>query len=212
MPPLDELAPAPPTPAAPSDDLPRRPPGPSVRLALIVLGICAVLFLGGTLALALSPSSAPAPTTPTVRTAPGAPVPAMAATGALGKIQLNGDPPGDVASAVVLPQGATIVPGSIVNRTVGQYDESIDVTVPDSQATTLAFYAAELPAEGWQHISHAAAANDPQAVQYLAQRAASDGNYWELGVAVQPTSFGPGAPPTGSTRITVRLYIVADDE
>jgi hypothetical protein len=46
----------------------------------------------------------------------------------------------------------------------------------------------------------------------LGKLAGTDGYYWEMGVTVQPTTFGKGAPATGDTTFTVRLLQEPDPE
>ncbi|HXW34826.1 MAG TPA: hypothetical protein VEJ87_09635 [Acidimicrobiales bacterium] len=192
---------------------PRRPAGPSTRLALIVLGITGAIFIVGFLVEWLG-SGSPPPTAPSVRQASGVGVKAVAGEALLQKITVAGQPPSDVLGAVVVPEGTSVVPGSAVNSGVETYDRSIQLTAPTSQATVISFYKAELRAEGWSSVQQAqpATGNAAGSVEVLGKRGASDGNYWEIGAIVVPTTFSGGSSGAAeSTKFTLRLFVVSDE-
>lgn len=174
----------------------------------MVLGIAAVLFTGGAVALGLGGSTAPRKAPTTVPTAPGAPLPAVPANSALRPIEVPGQPPADIVDAVALPRTATAIPGSAVNLGVETYDRSLRFSVPATQAAVVAFFRAELRADGWQQRSSGPATNGT-GIEVLGSHAGSDGNTWEIGVVVDPTTFGTAAAATsGTTAFSLELYIV----
>ena len=54
--------------------------------------------------------------------------------------------------------------------------------------------------------------NDANAARGAGKLAGTDGYYWEMGVTVQATSFGNGAPAAGATTFTIRLLQEPDPE
>jgi hypothetical protein len=189
-----------------------RPAGPSTKFALIVLGITGVIFLAGILVEWLDSGSPPPPPAAAVRQAKGAPLHAVAGQPVIKAIIVGGQPPGDVVNAVVVPMGTTTVSGSSRDLGVETYDRSVDVRAPASQAALVTFYRLELRAEGWSSLSEGTPARaekaPPGSVEVLAKRGASDGNFWEIGAVVTPTSFPAGEPET--TTVTLRLFVVSD--
>lgn len=210
-----------------------RPPGPSTRLALIVLVITGVLFLGGFLVEWLG-SGSPSPTASSVRQAKTSPLVAVSGAHALSALIVAGQPPSDVIAASVVPEGTTAVAGSSVDSGVETYDRNVELSVNASQSDVIRFYRAELAAEGWGSVQQAAAPTGPSgfpsgSVEVLAKRGASDGYYWEIGVTVLPTRFASSTAPNGSssavsgsssagtqsgevTDFRLRLFVVDDDE
>jgi len=200
---------------------PRRPPGPSTKPALVVLGLALFLFgLAFVLELASGSQSRPAPSPSSVATASGAGTQAVPARPLLSQIVSDGQPPDDLLDALALPKGAADVPGSAVDQGIESYDESIDFEVPASQQVVITFFRAQLPFEHWKLLSQGSAPKVAGAYQILAQHPASDGLEWELGVTVDPTLFvsnpvqgstAPGAT-TGTTHFTLRLFSQSDDD
>jgi hypothetical protein len=204
----------------------RRPAGPSTKLALIVLGITGALFVGGIIAQWLASGTPPPPASTAVRQAAGSPLHAEAGRTLIRTIIVGGQPPVDVVDAVIVPAGTTAVTGSAVDRGVETYDRSIRVRVRASQAAVVAFYRAELRVQGWTSISAGAPSGAQLAprgsVEVLAKRGASDGNFWEIGAVVEPTTFasgrgagtsGPSSNGSGDvTPVTLRLFVVSDQQ
>jgi hypothetical protein len=199
-----------------SDTAPLRPPtrgGVSMRPAMIVLGLAVliiVLFVG----LALATSSQPAPVHKSggVVSVTGSSLKAGPAAVALAPIISLGQPPNNVVNAVDIPVGA--VRTSSLNNAgqSGQYDSQITLRSDASQGALLAFYASDMKSQGWQIFDRGPASNDPNALEVLGKLAGTDGYYWEMGVTVQATSFGKGAPAAGDTPFTVRLLQEPDPE
>jgi hypothetical protein len=209
------LDPAPPGPVPPepgetgemaAPSVPRRA-GPSVRPALVVVGIAAGLVLLFGIGAALTGGSSPAPSkAPT--TVRGTSLTAEPASSALAPVEVLGTPPADILSALVLPKGATRLSSTPWDGET-QFSATVHFSLPTTQASVIAFYKAELAALGWSISSTGAARGQAGATEVLAQKASSDGWYWEVGVVVSPTTFGTGAV-TDTTRFSLDLYEVPD--
>jgi hypothetical protein len=209
---------------------PGRPPGPSTKPALIVLGIIFVLFLVG-LGLELLSGNQSRPTAaPTkIATARGAVLHAVPARPLLKDITSAGQPPDDLLNALAVPRGATPAPSSVVDNGVELYDRSLQFNVAASQQDVISFFGAQLPALHWKRLSQGPTGTSG-AYLVLEQHPASDGHEWDVGVTVSPTSFGSegsttppstlspqsassGATvPAGITSFTLRLYSVSDQD
>jgi hypothetical protein len=199
-----------------SDAAPQRPPvrgGVSMRPAMIVLGL-AVLIIVLFVSLSLATSSQPAPVHKNagVLSVVGSSLKAAPAAKALAPIIRQGQPPANIVSAVDIPVGA--VRTSRLNNAgqSGQYDSQVTLHSDASQGALLAFYASDMKSRGWQVFDRGPAANDPNALEVLGKLAGTDGYYWEMGVTVQATTFGKGAPAAGDTPFTVRLLQEPDPE
>jgi hypothetical protein len=193
---------------------PYRPAGPSTKFAVIVLGITGTLFLAGILVQWLDSGSPPPPPSSTVRQAKGSPLTAVAGQPMIKPLIVGGQPPGDVVDAVVVPKGATTVARSSRDLGVETYDRSVEVRAHASEAALVTFFHLELAAEGWSSLSQgppARAENAPAgSIEVLGKRGASDGNFWEIGAVVSPTTFPAGGAET--TVVTLRLFVVSDSD
>ena len=123
-----------------------------------------------------------------------------------------GQPPDNIVNAVDIPVGAVRLSHQNNAAESGQYDSQVSLRSDASQGALLAFYASDMKSQGWQVFDRGPAANDPNALEVLGKLAGTDGYYWEMGVTVQPTSFGNGAPAAGATTFTVRLLQEPDPE
>ncbi len=199
-------------------ELRRRPPGPSTKPALIVVGLTVMVFLVGIGLEVLSGNQSRPTASPTkIPTARGAVLHAIPARPSLRAITSVGEPPDDLLNALAIPQGAAPVPSSAINRGVELYDRSLQFEVPASQQDVISFFLAELPALHWSRQSQGPTGTGGTAYLILEQHPASDGHEWDIGVTVQPTFFGAptsGATGAGSgtTSFTLRLYSVSDDD
>lgn len=176
-------------------------PGP----ALVVLGIVAVVFLGG-VALALTSSTPPSRVlVPAGRsTLPGVAVAALPAGPDLARIASAGQPPADVVDALVVPAGARVTGTRDEDAGVSQYDRSIELSVPATPSELRAFYRAELAHLHWTFLGEVPL-DGGQGTEILAKRASTDGYYWEVGVlitpaepAISPALAGGSGGPTSS--------------
>jgi hypothetical protein len=184
------------------DEARRRRPGPSVKPALVVVGIAALLLLLFGIGSAVTGSHGATPAPPG-RVAHSA-LPAEPARVALRPIERAGTPPPDVLSSLVVPKGAAT---SSATRWDGetQYSAKMAFRLGASQAAIVQFYRTELRARGWSIVSVGAAHDAPRSTEVLAQRASSDGWYWEVGAVVSPTTFGTSSN-VESTSFSLELF------
>ncbi len=186
-------------------------PGPARSSRSSFSGSPGPSFVGGIIAQWLGSGTPPPATATVVRQAKGSPLRAEAGHRLLKPVIVAGQPPRDVVDAVVVPVGTTSVAGSAQDRGVESYDRSLGLRVGASQAVVVAFYRAELRAEGWSQISTGAPSGAERApagsIEVLAKRGASDGNFWEIGTTVAPTAF---VQTRNVTPFTLRLFVVSD--
>lgn len=177
---------------------------PSARPAFVVVAIAAVLLLLFGIGAALTGSSRAAQ--PTEPTAPvhGVTLPAVAAAPVLHPIERPGTPPADVLRSIVVPAGSSTVSSTPWDGET-QFSAKMGFRVASSQAAVLGFYRAELRARGWSISSVGAADGTKGSTEVLAQRASTDGWYWEIGVVVSPTTFARTSA-TDSTRFSMDLF------
>jgi hypothetical protein len=192
-----------------------RPPGPSTRPALIVLGIALALLIAGTVASGLAGSQGGAQPKHSAITAKGSPLQAEAAKPSLSVISSAGAPPTNVLNALTLPVGSKVKPGTATNAGLGPYDRSLSFVVADSEQKVIDFFHVQLHADLWSSMSEGPPRNGP-GFQIIAQHPGSDGYEWELGVTVMPETFPPsagaGVASTGETPFTFRLFQVPDPD
>jgi hypothetical protein len=217
LPPSDGPAGAPPGDppylSEPTSDPPKPMAGPSVKLALIVVALAIVIVISG---LVIQGFGAPNPSLSSpasVGTAKGSPLKAVPARSDLTPLISSGEPPDDIVNAVVLPAGSEA--GAVIDNTLSAqgYDEQRLFTVDAPEQKIITFYEVELPAQGW-HIESKGDARDQPGFEVLAQRAGSDGYYWEIGAVVSPTTFPSSGPAksTGLTKFEIRLFQVSDSD
>jgi hypothetical protein len=189
----------------------RRPPGPSTKPALIVVGLTVLLFLVGVGLELLSGSQSRPTASPTkIATARGAGLHAVPARPLLKAIITTGQPPDDLLNALALPKGATPTASSAINRGVESYDRSLQFGVAATQQEVITFFRAQLPAQHWTRLSQGPTGSAGTQYLILEQHPASDGNEWDIGVTVSPTFFG--AQASGTTSFTLRLFSVSDQD
>ena len=200
-------------PPPPPPQRPQTPGGFSIGPAMIVAGL-AVLILVVFVTIGILTSQTPAPVrhsrTPTAVS--GSALKAQAAASRLTPIIVSGEPPTNILNAVDLPAGAVTVSHQNNAAGSGQFDAQVAFRSDDSQSALLTFYAADMKLQGWQIYDKGPAANDPGALEVLGKLAGTDGYYWEMGATISPTSFGRGAPPTGETDFTIRLFQQTDEQ
>jgi len=193
----------------------RRPPTPggvSMRPAMIVVGLAAlILVLFVTIGIVSSQSPAAVKHSAAL-TVPGVSLRAVPAAGLLAPIVTAGEPPNNILNAVSMPAGSVRLSHQSNSGGADQYDSQVVFHSDDSQAALLDFYAADMKVQGWQVFDRGAAANNPGALEVLGKLAGSDGYYWEMGATVSPTTFSKGGPAHGVTAFTIRLFQVPDPE
>jgi hypothetical protein len=186
-------------------------PGPSLKPALVILLIVAVVVFGG-LALALvgGNGAAPIPITPGSKLA-GSPLAAVPAASFLAPIVSDGEPPTAVISAVAVPSGSTKAkPPENVASDDGQFNSAVYLAVPAPPADVLAFYKVELHHSGWGLLPGGDFSTDGNTgTGLLYQRAGSDGYYWDIGVVVTPRipKLSPALAGSGQTAPTSFLEL-----
>lgn len=193
----------------------RRAAGPSVRPALVVVGIATGLVLLFGIGAALQGSSAPkAPPHPSHVS--GTALTAEPAASSLRPIEILGTPPDDVVGAVVVPKGATRT-GSTPWDGSTQFSGTVDFELSATQTAVVDFYRSELKARGWSTPNVSAARSPKGATEVIAQRASADGWYWEIGVVVSPTTFSSRSSVTSNagastdlTKFTLELFEIPD--
>jgi hypothetical protein len=199
----------------PNDDAtePRPPelPGPSVKLALIVVLLAAGIIVVGLIAMAVWGSTKPAAAPASVATAKGSPVAAIPAAPDLAPLVSGQEPPNDIINALVLPKGS--IAGAVINDSVSaeSYDEERIFTFAGAEERVIKFFEVELPAQGW-HVVSTGPPKNQTGFEVLAQRAGSDGYYWEVGAVISPTSFAGADKSAGSTQFDIRLFQVSDTD
>jgi hypothetical protein len=195
---------------------PQRPPVPggiSMRPAMIVFGLAA-LILVVFISIAIVTSQAPTPVkhSDAAVGVPGVSLRAVPAAGMLSQIVTDGDPPNNILNAVSVPVGSVRISHENNTAGAGQYDEQVTFRSDDSQAALLAFFAADMKLQGWQVSDQGAARNDPGALEVLGKLAGTDGYYWDMGATINATTFSSGGPARGITQFTVRLFQEDDSD
>ena len=195
---------------------PRRPPTPggiSMRPAMIVVGLAAlILVVFVTIGVVTTQSPAPIKHSTSAVAVPGVSLQAAPAARQLSPIVTAGEPPTNILNAVSVPVGSVRLSHQNNSGGASQFDSQVVFRSGDSQAALLAFYASDMKLQGWQVFDRGAAANNPGAFEVLGKLAGSDGYYWEMGATIAPTTFHPGGPARGVTTFTVRLFQVPDPE
>lgn len=178
---------------------PARPARTSLRPALVVTAIAVVLVVVFSIGSVLSsPPARRARVASRPTSVPGSSLLAVPAARALSPIRTPGQPPTNIVTALVVPEGAQRVQVWRNSAATGQYDRRVSLQVPATERAVLRFYQRELGRHGWRLLS-TSAASPPGAVRVLAQKGGTDGWYWEAAVTVLPTTFGHGRPRTAGS-------------
>jgi hypothetical protein len=188
-----------------------RPPvrrTPSMRPALVVLGLAVVILLLFGITAVVTGSDAPpkAPSSRPVAVA-GTWLRAVPADTSLAPIVNAGSPPANIVDSLTVPQAAKALVPTNNAQGDGQYDQQMAYRVAASQAAVIAFYRSELSRSGWAIASDGAAYGET-GTEVLAKKGGTDGWEWEAGVVISPTTFGHGAQE--STPFVLRLFQIPD--
>jgi hypothetical protein len=186
---------------------PRRAPVPSIRPALVVVGVALLVVIVFGIGAALTTTRSPT----VQRNAPlrGAGLVAAPASTALRPIEILGTPPADVLDALVVPRGAQTLSASPWSGET-QYSATMTFQLASSQETIVGFFHTELHSRGWKIVNVGPARAEKGATEVLAQRASSDGWFWEAGIVVFPTTFRHTSTDADVTRFSVDLYEMPD--
>ena len=193
----------------PEEPARREMPGPSVKLAVVVILLAVFVVVAGLIAQIFTGSTPPVAAPSSIPTAKGSPFKAIPAAPDLAPIISSGEPPDDIVNAIVLPAGSS--PGAVIDDTSGaqSYDEQRMFEIVATEVPVITFFKVELAAQGW-HIESTGPPKNQPGIEVLAQRAGSDGYYWEIGAVVSPTTFPSSGPAhaRGQTEFEVRLFQV----
>jgi hypothetical protein len=96
--------------------------------------------------------------------------------------QQPGNPPPDIAAALLVPTGTrATTPTQHPNGGAGDYDCLRKLATHATSSEILGYYTAQLRARGWSLFSHGSSNGSPQV---LFQKAGSDTFYWIVGITV----------------------------
>lgn len=194
---------------------PAPPPLPSIRPALVVVGLAVFIVLAGSvLALVGTSSARPAASHAPARRIPGTRLGAQPATAVIAHIAAGGEPPADVVAALAVPAGSRYLGKDVESRGVSQFDSSVRLSVPDPEGAVRNFYLKLLSDEHW--VSSSLTSPHKGASEIIAQRNGSDGYQWRVGIVmsgvrtvVAPALAGDDASPARTT-LSIELYQVED--
>jgi hypothetical protein len=189
---------------------PLPPPGfaPTKMWMAAIVPLCAVVMLAVIIIINIATAEPPAAVAPSPKLEKVSGL-SPSTTNPFVPLVVAGEPPGDVLGSVVIPAGSIQTAIPQVGGDPTGFDHTIDFTSPASEQAIYSYFDHEMTGRGWKVFSKGAPANQP-GVEVLAQRAGSDGWYWEEGVVVSPTAFG--ANGSQSTRYSVRLYQASEDD
>lgn len=188
---------------------PLPPPGiapTSLKWALVVPLVAVVMLV---IVVLINVADAPGPPPATV-------IPKVGSLGGLTVSPVNpfvpqvtaGEPVPDILNSVVIPSPATSLGSVPTGGSATSFDAAFRYTSPASQGSLYSFFSVEMKAHGWKIFSVGKPVSS-KGIEILAQKAGSDGWYWEQGVVIQPTVFS--STGTQSTTFKVRLYQASAD-
>jgi hypothetical protein len=189
--------------------------GPRRGPALIFLGVVAFVSIGG-LTLAAVTSTPKAEIPASLGTLKGSSVAATSASSALARISVAGEPPKDVAQAIVLPDKADVVQSSKQTENIELYNGSLTINAPYAPKAVVAFYQLELAHRGWKVLRTDATANG-KGSEIFATIPSSDGFYWEVEVVVDSASSAistalGGGSVSASSHVEFQLIELNDQD
>ncbi len=188
---------------------PLPPPGvapTSLKMALVV-PVFAVLMLGVVIAINVVTSDTP-PAKSVVPIAGSSAGLTVSLINPFAPLVAAGEPPDDILNSVVIPNGSTQIRQIHTGGQATSFDAAFLYSTTSSQGSLYSFFHAQIAARGWKIFSTGAPAGG-KGVEILAQKAGTDGWYWEEGVIIHPTTFN--AQNQQSTTYTIRLYQASSD-
>ena len=164
----------------------------------VVVGIMVAIVVGfGTFSAVTSPpgsQAAPSSAPPgSAQKVPGTSLLAVPAARVLSPIEQPGVPPANILDSLWVPQGARDVSNSGHGPSTNLYDEHMTFQVSGTEGAVYTFYRTELARDGWKLAAAGTGQGAPGTLEVLAQKAGTDGWFWEAGVVIAPTTFGAGA-------------------
>ena len=154
--------------------------------AIIVVGIAALILVGGVLATIFTAGNNPVLSLHSIRIPDGTVVKLTPATTALKPI-ISSEPPADILSALAVPTGSVLQHWVNIDQNQTQYDRTASFTTGLSSDQVVDVYKTGLPRLGWKLLYQGQGnANGVSGTEILARRASGDGYYWEAGVIVPP--------------------------
>lgn len=174
--------------------------------ALVVVGIALAVLVGG-FALALAGGRHASPGGPAIRRVSGVALPARSAAALLRGVSRGGEPPADVASALVVPAASVLLHANRPPPAVNLYSGTVTLSVAAPAREVVTFFRRELPSRRFAVVALDATA-DGRGTSIFARYPSNDGFYWEAGIVVTPAAaaitpaLGGGAP-TSTVSLTV---------
>jgi hypothetical protein len=189
-----------------------RQPGPSLKPALIVVGIAFLILVLGSAAALVGTSSAHAPVGQLGSVVPGVAVRAVPAQDVVAHIEQGDEPPPDVVKQLSLPAQSKYVGDGNASRGVDQFDSSVTFSTPDTRSQVVAFYKVELPAGHWSMQFDGLAGGNSE---LIAQKSGSDGYQWRVALVISTVdpAISPalaGSDATSTSKVVMSLYQVVD--
>jgi hypothetical protein len=184
----------------------------SVKPALVVIACVAVVFVFGVgLAFASYAPNSVVKGPPLGKPVADGLVP-VSAKPALDRILSAGEPPSNVIESLTVPRGTHISGTANLSRGIGQYDESVTLSVPDAPSMVAQFYTEELRAYHWSFLG-TAPLDGHSGEEILAKLGSNDGYYWEVGVVIKPVTVlitpalaGSDLPAGPTTQLELRIF------
>ena len=174
--------------------------------AIIVVGIAAVILVGGVLASIFTAGNNPVLSLHSIRIPDGTVVKLTPATTALKPI-ISSEPPADILSALAVPTGSVVGHTVNIDQNHTQYDRMASFTTGLSSDQVIDLYRTLLPRLGWKLLYQGqGTANGVSGTETVAQRASGDGYYWEVGAIVPP------ATASGITPFTLDIFEQDSDQ
>ncbi len=171
----------------------RYTPGPSLKPAMWVVGLAAGIFIIGAVAMGLFGGSGYTPPPPSNERPAVNGITAIPAKRYLTAIEADGQPPLNVIYSLTIPQG-TVTDGTVVTPGLAiSYDKAIAFISNASQQQVINFYSQQLPAHHWSIISKGATGKS-HSYEFIARINGEDGQFWELGITISPTTFTDTVP------------------
>jgi hypothetical protein len=192
----------------------RRAASPSLRPALLVVGLAAlIVVLGAVVALTTGTSGSGLSIGNGGSPVPGTSLRAVPARLLLSRITSGGEPPASIVGSLSLPAGAQYVGKTEADRGVDQFDRSVAFTLAARPSEVESFYRTELRLAKWQMEADGPAAGG---FELLGVRNGGDGYQWGVGVViagVEPgiaPALGGGGQTAPTSRVELTLYQVGD--